>query len=198
MVVYDKEFLADIYVYAAMKGDVSVGSFEVLCNGESADKQVIKFSKNEDGIASLYMATLQRAFLRAADYVGKYAIPVLDPDKKLLIKKDEKRKDGTKILWARFIFIFHIMDERALSIAKGENVVALSDSEEHWKNLFKMMRMAFAKAKLPYRNLRIGVEYDFRSSNIDNVREMADFADKELEHSYNISNSKNEKRESQT
>lgn len=192
IIAYDKEFVADVYVYASRKENFSVGSFEILCNGEKFDSQIVKFPKNEDGLSSTYMATLQRAFVRSADFVGKYAIPVLDPDKKLLLGKNEKKRDGIKPMYAKFIFRFHIIDDRALNMAKCQGGIVLTTREEKWKNLFKMMCMGFAKAQPSYRNLRITVEYEFLKGTVEAVSEIAEYADRELNHIYHIYKEKHE------
>jgi hypothetical protein len=192
---YDQEFIVDVYVYAATKDVFGIGAYDIVINGQSYESQVVKFPKGTSDLSCYYMETLQRAFMKAADIVGKYAIPVLDPQKNLLVKKNEKSHAQSRRLGAKFLFKFHIPNARAFEIAKGSSSSVLTEPEQKWNNLFRLMKMGMARPNLPYRNLRIFVEYEFRKSDEAEVSEIAEYSQKELNHVYTTYHTKHEQRQ---
>lgn len=193
---FDQEFIVDVYVFSAKKDVFGIGAYDIVCAGQSFETNVVKFPKADSDLSCFYMETLQRAFMKAADIIGKYAIPVLDPNKNILLRKDEKRKEGTiKRVGAKFVFRFHIPDSRALEIAKGSPGFPLSLPEEKWKNLFKLMKMSMERPNFPYRNLRVFVDYEFRQCAEAEISEIAEYAVKELNHIHSVYHQKHEQRQ---
>lgn len=176
---FDKEFIVDVYVYAREESGQTVGSYEIVCNGSKADSNVLRSHKEGQELSCMYMATMQKAFLRALDYSGKYAIPTLDPDGDILVKKGEKIKGVKKKLSAKFVFRFRIPDDRVLQIIEG-GPIPMTVNEEKWRNLLKLMRMKMAKPTLPYRNLYIEVKYEFKKCSTAEISEIVEFAEREM------------------
>ncbi len=193
ILAYDQEFLVDVYVYAAKNEQISMGSYELLCNSTKIDLNVVRFAKNDSDISCIYMSTLQRAFLKAADFAGKYAVPLVDPDKNILVKKGDRVTPIKKKIAARFIFRFHIPEDRVMQIIKG-TVPAMTVQEEKWRNLFKLMRMQMSKPNLPYRNIRVDVNYEFVKCAPAEISEISELADKELVYMHNSYQVKHESR----
>lgn len=176
-----REFIADIYVYAKRDGEFSIGAYDMLCDGGRVEAQVLKYPKNTQELSSTYVATLHKAFLRAADHVGKYAIPVIDPSKEILVKHGE-RLNGRKAIKAKFIFRFHIVDERALAMVRCDGGITLTPMEEKWKNLMKLLILKISRTKTPYRNLNVRVQVESLAATAEEVSDIAEYADRELQY----------------
>lgn len=181
---FDHEFVIDIFVYAEQKNGFGMSGYELSMQGEKVESQIIRAKKKDQELTCVYMDTLQKSFLRAADFIGKYAIPIIDPQRNILVRKDERISDRSKAARkvVKFIFRFHIADERSMDIACGRGASGISLNEEKWARLFKLLKMNMSKPNLPYRNLRVSVDCMFRKCDLQEVGELADYVERELKH----------------
>jgi len=185
-----REFIIDVYVYAKTMDGFFVGTYDMLCDGGRVESRIIKYRKGNQELSCIYVSTLHKAFLRAADYIGKYAIPIIDPQKDVLVKRG-KRLDGRSSVYVNFVFRFHIVDTRALAMVKCDNSISFTQNEEKWKNLFKLLTMNIQKTQTPYKNLIVRTRTDTVSCKTEEVADMAEYADTELKNIVNSHNAKN-------
>lgn len=187
-----REFLVDIYVYANKIDNFVIGAYDMLCDGGRVEARVVKFKKTNHELSCVYIATLHKAFLRAADHIGKYAIPIIDPDMTLLVPHGKKLA-GRKSVNAKFVFRFHIVDSRAAAMARCDGVISYSPTEEKWKNLFKLLAMSIARTKTPYKNLRVKTKMEVVDTKLEEVADIAEYADIELKYMVDSYKKKNDK-----
>jgi len=176
---YEAEFISDIYVYAKKQGDIAIGAYEFLCNGETVESKIVRLNSPPEEESCSYISVTQKAFLRAAEFMGKYSVALIDPNMDKLCKRGE-RLNGKKSIKIRYVFRIHCPSRRALSMLMCDGGVVFTPREEQYKNLMKMMLLKFGMSKTPYRNLRINVDYFFQKSSEAEISGIAEFADKEI------------------
>ena len=174
-ITHDAEIVSDIYVYA---GD-GIGGYEVLSNGESVSREILKFRNETHEINCAYLQMIQRSFLKAADYAGKAILILLDPNKKILQPKSKKIVSPLVRKNARFVFRFRVPNRSVLDTLRGVNTHS-TNSEEKWKNLIKMMFMDIQKTKTPYWNLSVTTDFEFIQCSDSEIMELGHFVESEL------------------